>query len=342
MLNKIIFRMLDQIIQDISDLKKMIISSSSIDINKYNYEISLLKKKYLSKKDGLFILYKKEIIQSKNIDQIKKIKDLENQVSILFDDLVAEYNRKNAQLNIDSVDLNLNIPMINQGSISPLRMAKVEILSIMSRFGFDHVEDRIIEDDYHNFTALNIPENHPARDMHDTFYLKNKKLLRTHTSTVQIRYMSNNKPPFSFVSSGSVFRYENMDSTHSPMFNQIEGVLLNEEVSFAQLKSFLTLFLRQFFNDDTLKVRFRPSYFPFTQPSAEVDIFKNNKWLEVLGCGMIHNNVLKNLDIDVNKYSGFAFGMGIDRLAMLKYGINNIRNLYSGSFEWAVQNNFKV
>lgn len=328
--------MLNIIKNAVERLIKQIYISDKKNISSYSEEISQLKKKYLSKKNGLLIQYIKDHLE-KDGASIKKLK---SEVNILFDNVTKVYERKKAELHIDKVDLNLHIPYFSQGSISPLTQVTNEILTIMRRFGFSHVRDRLIEDDYHNFTALNIPDFHPARNMHDTFYLDNGKLLRTHTSTVQIRHMSQNKPPFSFVSSGPVFRYD-MDATHSPMFLQIEGVLLDENVSFAHLKSFLILFLKQFFNQDNLKIRFRPSYFPFTQPSAEVDIFQNGKWLEVLGCGVIHNNVLQNLNID-KKYSGFAFGMGIDRLTMLKYNISDLRNFYSGSIEWALNNNFKV
>ena len=200
-----------------------------------------------------------------------------------------------------------------------------------------------IESDYYNFDALNIPKDHPARDMHDTFYLDNGNLLRTHTSPVQVRCMLKDKPPLAFISPGKVYRKDD-DSTHLPMFHQIEGLYVDEDVSFAQLKDLMYKICHSLFGDAT-KLRFRPSYFPFTEPSAEVDIGydlkdgeiiigEGDKWLEILGCGMVHPNVLKNVKVNPAKYQGYAFGIGIDRLAMLKYGINDLRAFFDCDYRW--------
>ncbi len=201
-----------------------------------------------------------------------------------------------------------------------------------------------MEDDYHNFTALNIPEDHPARQDHDTFYLESGKVLRTHTSNTQIRTFESEKPPFRFLSPGRVYRYD-YDATHTPMFHQIEGVLIDKNITMANLKATIIDFLSHFFDVKDLPVRFRPSFFPFTTPSAEVDIGCSKKdgqliigggddWMEILGCGMVHPNVLKMSGINPDEWQGFAFGMGIERMAMLKHGIADIRSLYDGDDRW--------
>ena len=202
---------------------------------------------------------------------------------------------------------------------------------IFSRIGYSVAEGPEVEDDYHNFEALNIPSHHPARAMHDTFYFNANTVLRTHTSSVQVRTMESQQPPIRIICPGRVYRCDS-DQTHSPMFHQVEGLLIDEGVSFADLKGTIQAFLREFFEAD-LEVRFRPSFFPFTEPSAEVDIrrviTKNGEtksdWLEVLGCGMVHPNVLRMSGIDPDRYQGFAFGMGVERLAMLRYGVTDLR-----------------
>jgi phenylalanyl-tRNA synthetase alpha chain len=212
--------------------------------------------------------------------------------------------------------------------------------------GFSVAEGPDVENEYNNFTALNTPPNHPARDMHDTFYLDETKnlLLRTHTSPVQIRTMLNSKPPFKIIAPGRTYRCDS-DQTHTPMFHQLEGLYVDQNVTMADLRGCLDYFLKKFFEVDEIKMRFRPSHFPFTEPSAEVDIgyeLKNgkitigqgDKWLEILGCGMVHPNVLKNAKVDSSKYQGYAFGVGIDRLAMLKYGINDLRSFFESDVRW--------
>jgi phenylalanyl-tRNA synthetase alpha chain len=201
--------------------------------------------------------------------------------------------------------------------------------------GFEVAEGPEVEDDFHNFEALNIPEHHPARAMHDTFYFDENTLLRTHTSSVQIRFMKERKPPLRFIAPGRVYRCDS-DMTHTPMFHQVEGLMIDEDVNFSQLKGLMIDFLEHFF-EKKLEVRFRPSYFPFTEPSAEVDIMGENGWLEVLGCGMVHPNVLANVGVDSEKYTGLAFGMGVERLAMLRHGIDDLRIFFENDLRFLEQ-----
>jgi phenylalanyl-tRNA synthetase alpha chain len=206
--------------------------------------------------------------------------------------------------------------------------------------GFDVASGPEIEDDYHNFEALNTPEHHPARAMQDTFYFNANTVLRTHTSPVQVRTMENNQPPIRIICPGRVYRSDS-DQTHTPMFHQVEGLLIDENISFADLKGILQQFLNEFFEDD-LKVRFRPSYFPFTEPSIEVDIMRTNSkgeesWLEVLGCGMVHPKVLEMSGIDPEKYTGFAFGMGVERFAMLRYKVDDLRMFFENDLRFLSQ-----
>lgn len=225
----------------------------------------------------------------------------------------------------------------HSGGLHPVTLTLQKIENLFTQVGFEIADGPEIEDDFHNFEALNIPEHHPARAMHDTFYFADKTLLRTHTSSVQIRVMQERKPPLRFIAPGRVYRCDS-DMTHTPMFHQVEGLLVDEHVTFAQLKGLLKNFLEQFFERD-LKIRFRPSYFPFTEPSAEVDIMGDNGWLEVLGCGMVHPAVLENVGIDSNRYTGLAFGMGVERLAMLKYGIDDLRIFFENDLRFLKQFN---
>ncbi len=251
------------------------------------------------------------------------------------------------QLESERVDVTLagrgNLP----AGLHPVTRVMNRITEFFTQAGFQVASGPEVEDDFHNFEALNIPSHHPARAMHDTFYFDAHRLLRTHTSPVQIRVMEQQKPPIRIVCPGRVYRCDS-DLTHSPMFHQVEGLLIDENVSFAQLKSVIQNFLRVFFEKD-LAVRFRPSYFPFTEPSAEVDIqcvmcdghgcrvCKQTGWLEVLGCGMVHPQVLKNCGIDSEKYSGFAFGMGVERFAMLRYGVNDLRLFFDNDLRFLAQ-----
>ena len=223
------------------------------------------------------------------------------------------------------------------GRIHPINNMKDHIMRLLEDLGFEIISGPEIESEEYNFDMLNIKKSHPARQMHDTFYVENKsQVLRTHTSPVQIRGMLQNKPPIAFISGGKVFRKDD-DSTHLPMFHQIEGMLINDEVNFSQLKDLIYKIIFSLFGEQT-EIRFRPSYFPFTEPSAEVDILsKNGKWLEILGCGVINPIVLKNCNIDSSKFSGLAFGLGVERIAMLKHGVNDIRDFYKSNLDFLNQ-----
>ena len=233
------------------------------------------------------------------------------------------------------VDVTLPGKNISMGSRHPISITINKITSILSDYGFTSVSGIEIEDEFHNFEALNIPDTHPARDMHDTFYVSDNKLLRTHTSSVQIRSMLSNKAPLKIMTPGKVYRCDS-DPTHSPMFHQIEGLYIDKNVNFCHLKGVLINFIKEFFGKD-MEIRFRPSYFPFTEPSAELDIKFKGKWLEVLGCGMVHPNVLSNVKINTKQYSGFAFGLGVERLAMLKYDIVDLRMFYENDISFLSQ-----
>ena len=235
----------------------------------------------------------------------------------------------------DFTDVTLPGKNISMGSRHPISITINQIISILSSHGFTSVSGIEIEDEFHNFEALNIPDTHPARDMHDTFYVSDDKLLRTHTSSVQIRSMLSNKAPLKIMTPGKVYRCDS-DPTHSPMFHQIEGLHIDKNVNFCHLKGVLINFIKEFFGKD-MEIRFRPSYFPFTEPSAELDIKFKGKWLEVLGCGMVHPNVLSNVKINTKQYSGFAFGLGVERLAMLKYDIVDLRMFYENDISFLSQ-----
>ena len=255
----------------------------------------------------------------------------------------------NRQLEAERIDVTLAGRGQLAAGLHPVTRVMNRITEFFTHAGFQVASGPEVEDDFHNFEALNIPSHHPARAMHDTFYFDAHRLLRTHTSPVQIRVMEQQKPPIRIVCPGRVYRCDS-DLTHSPMFHQVEGLLIDENVSVAQLKSVIQNFLRVFFEKD-LQVRFRPSYFPFTEPSAEVDIqcvicdgkgcrvCKQTGWLEVLGCGMVHPQVLENCGIDSEKYSGFAFGMGVERFAMLRYGVNDLRLFFDNDLRFLQQFN---
>lgn len=255
-----------------------------------------------------------------------------------------------ARLASETVDITLPARFEASGAIHPISQVMREVTDIFAQFGFSVAEGPDIEDDWHNFTALNIPENHPARQMQDTFYLNGEDdkgaplVLRTHTSPVQIRTMVNEKPPIRIIAPGSTYRCDS-DITHTPMFHQVEGLVIDKEINFSHLKGILKQFLEAFFEINDVPMRFRPSFFPFTEPSAEVDIgcARNkdglvigggNDWLEILGCGMVHPNVLRNCGLDPNEWQGFAFGMGIERLAMLKYNIPDLRTFFDSDVRW--------
>ena len=254
----------------------------------------------------------------------------------------------NEQLSKEKVDVTLPGRSIPPGGLHPVTRTMQRIEKLFSQMGFSASFGPEIEDDYHNFEALNIPESHPARAMHDTFYFNDKTVLRTHTSPVQIRVMEETNPPIRVIAPGRVYRCDS-DITHTPMFHQVEGLVVDEKVTFSDLKALLIDFLQLFFEREDLAVRFRPSYFPFTEPSAEADIqcvmcsgegcrvCSNTGWLEVLGCGMVHPNVFKSVEYDTEKYTGLAFGMGVERLAMLRYGVNDLRLFYENDVRFLKQ-----
>ncbi|MEY3107642.1 MAG: hypothetical protein RIT35_1820 [Pseudomonadota bacterium] len=308
---------------------------------------------YLGKK-GLFTLQMKELgaldpEQRRSVGQV---------INLVKDQLQQELESKKrnfetialaARLATESIDVTLPGRGQTVAGLHPVTTTLRRISKIFSSVGFAVVEGPEIEDDYHNFEALNIPAHHPARAMHDTFYFDAHTVLRTHTSPVQIRTMESNKPPLKVIAPGRVYRCDS-DITHTPMFHQVEGFLVDKDVSFADLKGVVYEFLRAFFEKD-IQVRFRPSYFPFTEPSAEVDIecvmcngegcrvCSQTGWLEVMGCGMIHPEVFKSVNIDSEEYSGFAFGMGVERLAMLRYGINDLRLFFENDLKFLEQFN---
>ena len=282
--------------------------------------------------------------QAEELNNIKN--DLNNFISSkseVFDD-----EKLSKQLSSEKLDLTL-VSQITEGRIHPITQVIDEVIAIFADLDFCIAEGPEVETDYNNFTALNTSENHPARQMHDTFYVNSKtdempNVLRTHTSPVQIRSMLKGKPPFRLIAPGKTFRCDN-DQTHTPMFHQVEGLVIDKNSNMGHLKGCLETFLKEFFETSSPKMRFRPSHFPFTEPSAEVDIGykkegnqiiigEGDTWLEILGCGMVHPNVLKNVNIDPNEYQGYAFGVGIERLAMLKYGISDLRTFYDNDLRW--------
>jgi phenylalanyl-tRNA synthetase alpha chain len=314
-------------------------------------QLDLVRVRYLGKK-GLFTLEMKELgkldpdqrrIAGQTINQAKDRfqEELDNRKRIMDDLALA------ARLAGECVDVTLPGRGQNVAGLHPVTTTLRRISRIFTGIGFQVVEGPEIEDDYHNFEALNIPAHHPARAMHDTFYFDAHTVLRTHTSPVQIRVMESEKPPIKVIAPGRVYRCDS-DLTHTPMFHQVEGFLVDSNVSFADLKGLVYQFLQAFFEKD-IQVRFRPSYFPFTEPSAEVDIecvmcsgegcrvCGQSGWLEVMGCGMIHPEVFKAVHIDSEQYSGFAFGMGVERLAMLRYGINDLRLFFENDLKFLEQ-----
>ncbi len=240
------------------------------------------------------------------------------------------------QLEQESIDVTLPARTQSQGGLHPVTLTLQRIEQLFHSIGFDVATGPEIETDFYNFTALNIPENHPARAMHDTFYVDDNNVLRTHTSPVQIHYMENKEPPLKIIAPGRVYRVDS-DATHSPMFHQVEGLWVDENVSFANLKGVVQDFLQKFFERDDLTVRFRPSFFPFTEPSAEMDMSWSGGWLEIGGCGMVHPEVFKHVNIDSEKYRGFAFGLGVERLAMLHYGVNDLRHFFNNDLRFLSQ-----
>jgi len=308
--------------------------------------------KFLGKK-GIISLEMKELAslsgdeRKQHAEKLNKIKD---SVLEIIASKTEELNSKELEkkLNSETLDITLSTSK-SYGTIHPISQVIEEVITIFGDLDFFVAEGPEVETDYNNFTALNTSEHHPARQMHDTFYVETEtdgmpNVLRTHTSPVQIRSMLKQKPPIRLIAPGKTFRCDN-DQTHSPMFHQVEGLVIDQESNMGHLKGCLEIFLKTFFETDKLNMRFRPSHFPFTEPSAEVDIGYTKKgnqliigegedWLEILGCGMVHPNVLENVNINSNEYQGYAFGMGIERLAMLKYGISDLRTFFDSDLRW--------
>jgi len=333
---------------DIKNIRDQFITKLESNLN--IDEINEIKTKLFGK-NGLISSKFKTIGSISETDRKKFASDL-NQVKDELQNLITSQINKiegkkiNEKLEKEKIDITLPERPFVRGKIHPVSQTIDEISSIFSEIGFSVEEGPDVENENNNFTALNTPDNHPARDMHDTFYLDEKKevLLRTHTSPVQIRTMLKGKPPFKIIAPGRTYRSDS-DQTHAPMFHQVEGLHIDKNINMGHLKGCLNYFIKEFFEVEKIKMRFRPSHFPFTEPSAEVDIGyeikdgkiiigEGDKWLEILGCGMVHPNVLRNVKVDPSKYQGYAFGIGIDRLAMLKYGINDLRAFFECDYRW--------
>lgn len=313
--------------------------------------LELMRVEYLGKKGQLTELLKGlgKLAPEERPAAGERINQIKQQIQQALDDKrqVLVEQALQQQLASESIDVSLPGRRQHTGGLHPVSRTIERIRQLFQSVGYSVAEGPEIEDDYHNFEALNIPGHHPARAMHDTFYINPSTVLRTHTSPVQVRVMEQGKPPFRMICPGRVYRCDS-DLTHTPMFHQVEGLLIDENVSFADLKGTLADFLQNFFEAD-LAVRFRPSYFPFTEPSAEVDmscvmcegkgcrVCKNTGWLEVLGCGMVHPSVLESSGIDSSRYQGFAFGMGVERLAMLRYGVNDLRLFFENDLRFLRQ-----
>ena len=308
------------------------------DLQSCNTERDLLqiKSKYLGKKGHLTFLFSS--LKDIDSDKRKMFGAQLNEVKTILSNILEKKLNKLQSLNTVTQKTDLDVPArhYNKGSHHPVSLVIKRIEKIFLKYGFDIHDGPEIETEHYNFESLNIGENHPARDMHDTFYLDSKLLLRTHTSSVQIHAMENSSVPFRVLASGRVYRCDS-DPTHSPMFHQIEGLCVDTDITFSNLKWILNNFIKEFFDSKDIKTRFRPSYFPFTEPSAEMDIMFNGKWLEVLGCGMVHPNVLNNVNINPKKYSGFAFGLGIERFAMLAYQIKDLRVFFENDINFLEQ-----
>jgi len=328
---------LEALKQKISDLKSL--SKSQFEQASLQSELDDLYRSFLGKKGEVNLLLK-----SLGSFEPELRKEAGKLLNILKSDIEADYLNLTSSLTkianqekLANEKLDISLPGLQskKGSQHPVSRTIQDICSFFERMGFDIESGPESEIDYYNFEALNVPEDHPAKDMHDTFYLNNSGLLRTHTSPVQIRTMEKSEAPHRIICPGKVYRKDS-DLTHTPMFHQIEGLVVEEDASFSQLKGLLNDFLEDFFGEE-VELRFRPSYFPFTEPSAEADIRWNKNWLEVLGCGMVHPNVLQGVGVDTNKYTGFAFGLGVERMAMLKYDIPDLRAFFENDIRFLDQ-----
>jgi phenylalanyl-tRNA synthetase alpha chain len=333
--------MLDQI--------KCLLKEVDVFTPKSKKELEIFRLKFLAKKgviNNLFNIFKS--VPSKNKKAVgQAINTLKKNAQAKFDKFKENYQPR---ASLEKIDLSRPVKLNSLGSRHPISIIKNQIITIFSRIGFIVSRGPEIEDDWHNFSALNLPKEHPARDMQDTFFIEKDPdvLLRTHTSSVQVRYMQNNKPPIRTVSPGRVYRNEAISARAHCIFHQVEGLYIDKDVSFADLKQTLLYFAKEMFGEQA-EIRLRPSYFPFTEPSAEVDVYlglesesdyritKGTGWLEIMGCGMVDPAVLKNCGINPKKYTGYAFGMGIERIAMLKYGIKDLRVFYENDFRFSKQ-----
>tara|TARA_B100000900_G_scaffold48603_1_gene35981 strand:- start:3055 stop:4104 length:1050 start_codon:yes stop_codon:yes gene_type:complete len=340
----------------LQDVTKEIELASSQD------ELQVVKVAYLGKKGKITELLKslKDLSLEEKKSKGAEINLLREKVQLLFETKLKDLKISdiNSKLNSEFLDITFPPPEVSSAKVHPISKTFDEVVSIFGSMGYTIAEGPDIETDFFNFSALNIPEDHPAREMQDTFYISDKDeegkplVLRTHTSPVQIRTMLNQRPPIKIIAPGRTYRCDS-DSTHSPMFHQVEGLFINENANMGDLKGTLIEFCKQFFEVQDLKVRFRPSYFPFTEPSAEMDIAyeiidnklhigKGDKWLEILGCGMVNPVVLENCKLDTTKLQGFAFGMGLDRITMLKHGLTDIRSFFSGNLNWLAKHGFSL
>ena len=335
------------ILKKIKELKELFNSDYKLLIEN-QLDVTFIFNKYLGRKGLLNTLY--PLLSKSNKEEKsgfgKKINDFKQYISSKLE----KHSLTNDTTNELKSEIDLTLPESykSNGSVHPITLIIDEIKNIFLKIGFSSIYGPEVDSDYYNFEALNIPKHHPARDMQDTFYINDNILLRTHTSGSQIHFMENNKPPIRILSPGRVYRNEDISVRSYCLFHQIEGLYVDENVSFAELKGTLEYFAKEFFGSD-VKTRFRPSYFPFTEPSAEMDVYwglnsesdyritKGTGWLEILGCGMVDPEVFKSVKYDTKKISGFAFGLGIERIAMLKYGIDDIRLLYEGDSKFLRQ-----
>ena len=336
--------------------------TKEIELASSQEELQIVKVTYLGKKGRITELLKS--LKDLSLDEKKskgaEINLLREKVQALFEVKLKDLKILdiNSKLNTEFLDITFPPPEVSAAKVHPISKTFDDVVSIFGSMGYTIAEGPDIETDFFNFSALNIPEDHPAREMQDTFYISDRDekgkplVLRTHTSPVQIRTMLNQKPPIKIIAPGRTYRCDS-DSTHSPMFHQVEGLFINENANMGDLKGTLIEFCKQFFEVQDLKVRFRPSYFPFTEPSAEMDIAyeiidnklqigKGDKWLEILGCGMVNPVVLENCKLDTSKFQGFAFGMGLDRITMLKYGLTDIRSFFNGNLNWLAKHGFSL
>ncbi|HBV20826.1 MAG TPA: phenylalanine--tRNA ligase subunit alpha [Nitrosomonas sp.] len=317
-------------------------------------ELEQVKARYLGKQGELTNMLKGlgDLPEEQRPAMGSRINQAKNQLETLLNNRRSSLQEKRLEERLKEEALDVTLPGRGhgKGGLHPVTQTLMRIESLFHSIGYEVASGPEIETDFYNFTALNIPENHPARAMHDTFYIDNGDLLRTHTSPVQIRFMLENEPPIKLIAPGRVYRCDS-DVTHTPMFHQVEGLWIDEQANFAALKGVLENFMTHFFERNDLSVRFRPSFFPFTEPSAEMDIScvkcngngcricSHTGWLEVLGCGMVHPNVLKHVNIDHERYIGFAFGMGVERLTMLRYGVSDLRLFFENDLRFLKQFN---